>query len=92
MHIFCIHHILKKKWEYKEVVEQFFIDLKKAYYSVRRKVFILFGIPMKLVSQCNLQQGQVRQTFIWQASYYERFEERICFTAAAFQTCFTVCD
>jgi len=35
-------------------VHQLFIDLKKAYYSIRREVLynipIKFGIPMKLVS------------------------------------------
>jgi hypothetical protein len=44
---------LKKKWEYDEALHQLFIDFKKAYDSVRRKVLynILteFGIPMKLV-------------------------------------------
>jgi len=29
-HIFCIHQILQKKWEYNEVVPQLFIDFKKA--------------------------------------------------------------
>jgi hypothetical protein len=69
MHIFCIHQKKKKKWEYKEVVHQLLIDFKKAYYSVRREVFIQFGIPMKLVSQSNLQQSQGRQTFVWHVSY-----------------------
>ena len=35
-HIFCIHLILVKKWEYNEAVHQLFIDFKKAYDSVRR--------------------------------------------------------
>jgi hypothetical protein len=35
---FCIRHILEKKWEYNEAVHQVFIDLKKAYDSVRREV------------------------------------------------------
>jgi hypothetical protein len=52
-HIFCIHHILEKKWEYNEAVHQLFIGFKKAYDSVRREVlyniFIQFCIPMKLV-------------------------------------------
>jgi hypothetical protein len=52
-HIFCIHQILEKKWEYSEAVHQLFIDFKKAYDSVRREVLynilIEFGIPMKLV-------------------------------------------
>jgi len=52
-HIFCIHQILEKKWEYNEAVCQLFIDFKKAYGSVRREVIynilIEFGIAMKLV-------------------------------------------
>ena len=44
---------LEKKWDYKEAVNQIFIDFKKAYNSVRREVFynilVEFGIPKKLV-------------------------------------------
>jgi hypothetical protein len=42
----------RKKWEYNETVHHLFIDLKKAYDSVRREVLynilIEFGVPMKL--------------------------------------------
>ena len=52
-HIFCIHQILEKKWEYNEAVHQLSIDFKKAYDSVRREVLynilIEFGVPKKLV-------------------------------------------
>jgi len=51
-HIFCIHQIFEKNWEYNEGVHQLFIEFKKAYDSVRREVLynlIEFGIPMKLV-------------------------------------------
>ena len=52
-HIFCIHQILEKKWEYNEAVHQLFIDFKKAYDSVRREVLynvlIESGIPMNVV-------------------------------------------
>ena len=52
-HIFCIRHILEKKWEYNEAVHQLFIDFKKPYDSVRKEVLynflIEFGIPKKLV-------------------------------------------
>jgi len=52
-HIFCIHQILEKKWEYNEAVHLLFIDFKKALDSVRRDVLynilIEFGIPKKLV-------------------------------------------
>ena len=50
-HIFCIRQILEKKWEYNEAVPQLFIDLKKAYDSVRREalynILIEFGIPQE---------------------------------------------
>jgi len=52
-HVFCIHQMLEKTWEYNEAVYQLFIDFKKSYDSVRREdlcnIMIDFGIPMKLV-------------------------------------------
>jgi len=52
-HIFCIHQILEKNWDYNKAVHQLFVDIKKAYDSVKRQVLhnipIQFGIPMKLV-------------------------------------------
>jgi hypothetical protein len=58
-HIFSICQILQKKWEYNEAVHQLFIDLKKAYESVRwavlYNILIEFGIPMKpvwLIKMC----------------------------------------
>ena len=52
-HLFGIHQMLEKKWEYNEAVHQLFIDFKKAYNSVRREVFynihMEFGIPKKLI-------------------------------------------
>ena len=51
--MFCILHILEKKWEYNEKVHELFIDFKKAYDSVRREVLyeilIEFVIPRKLL-------------------------------------------
>jgi hypothetical protein len=51
--IFYIRHVLENKWEYNGTVHQLFVDFKKAYDSVRRKVLynilIEFGIPRKLV-------------------------------------------
>jgi hypothetical protein len=51
--IFYIRQKLEKKWEYNGTVHQLFIDFKKAYDSVRRKVLystlIEFGIHRKLV-------------------------------------------
>jgi hypothetical protein len=52
-HTFCILQIIEEKWEYNKAVNQLFIDLKKAYGSVRREVLysilIQFGIHKKLV-------------------------------------------
>jgi len=51
-----ILHLLNtwEEWEYNEAGHELFIDLKKAYDSVRREVLynilIEFGIPMKLIS------------------------------------------
>jgi hypothetical protein len=51
-HIFCIHQILEKKWEYNETVHQLFTDFNKAYDSVRREVVynisIVFVVCIKL--------------------------------------------
>jgi hypothetical protein len=33
--IFCIRHIVEKKWDYSESVHQLFLDFRKAYASVR---------------------------------------------------------
>jgi hypothetical protein len=52
-HIYYIRQNLEKKWKCNEVVQQSFIDFKKAYGSVRREVLynihIQFAIPIKLV-------------------------------------------
>ena len=46
--------MIEEKWEYNEAVHQLFIDLRKAYISVRMEglyiILIQFGIPMKLVT------------------------------------------
>jgi sorting nexin-29 len=51
--IFCIWQILVKKSEYNETVHKIFIDFKKTYDSVRRRILynilIEFGVPMNLV-------------------------------------------
>ena len=56
-HIFCIHQIPEKKWEYNEEVHHLFIDFKKAYDLVRReilyKILIEFGIPRKFIRLIN---------------------------------------
>jgi hypothetical protein len=58
-HIFYIRQISEKKWEYNGTVQQLFIDFKKPYDSVRRKVLynilIQCGIPRKpveLIKMC----------------------------------------
>jgi hypothetical protein len=38
MHIFCIHEILEKKWEYDGTIHHLFTDFKKACDLVRREV------------------------------------------------------
>jgi hypothetical protein len=44
---------VEKKWEYDETIHQIFVNIQKAYGSVRRDVLnnilIEFGVPMKLV-------------------------------------------
>jgi hypothetical protein len=55
--IFCICHILEKKWEYNETVHQLFIDFKKAYDSVRKEVlyniFIVWNTyEIRLIKMC----------------------------------------
>jgi hypothetical protein len=44
-HIFCIHQILTKKRKYSEAVHQPFIDIMKAYDSVRTEVLYKIHIP-----------------------------------------------
>jgi hypothetical protein len=50
---FYIRQIPEKEWEYNETVHQLFIDFKKTYDSVRRKIvyniLIEFWVPIKLV-------------------------------------------
>jgi hypothetical protein len=66
--IFHIRQILEKKWEYNGTVHQLFIDFKKAYDSVRRKVFysilIEFGVPRKLVSLIQICLNETYSTVV----------------------------
>ena len=52
-HIINILQILEKKWEYNKDICQLFIDLKKAYDSIKREslydILIKFDMPKKLV-------------------------------------------
>jgi hypothetical protein len=51
-HIFFIRQIFGKELEYNEAVHQLFIDFRKVYDSIRKKVLykliVEFGIPIKL--------------------------------------------
>jgi len=48
-HIFCLCHILEKKYEYREALYQLFIVFRKAYDLIRKEVLynilIEYGIP-----------------------------------------------
>jgi hypothetical protein len=72
-HIFYICQILQKKWEYNDAVHHLFIDIKKAYDSVRKKVLynilIEFGIPMKLVSLAKLSLKETHSR-IWVGKHF----------------------
>jgi hypothetical protein len=50
---FCVCQILEKKWDYNGIVQQVFMDFRKACDSVRSKelcnILIEFGIAIKLV-------------------------------------------
>jgi hypothetical protein len=56
-----------EKWEYNETVHQLFVDFKKAYDSVRRKVlyniFMEFGVPMKLVRLIRMCLNETHNRF-----------------------------
>jgi len=59
--MFCIHHILKKKWEYSLAVYQLFIDFMKL------KVRFESGVSSMIT--LNLQHTAGRQTFVWPILY-----------------------
>jgi hypothetical protein len=58
--------MLENKWEYNDTVHQLFIDFKKVYDSVRRKVLynILteFGITRKLVTLIQMRFNETYST------------------------------
>jgi len=68
-HIFCIHQILEKKWEYNKALHQLFIDFKEAYDSVRWEVLynilIEFGIPLKLVRLIKMRLTLFLLGMVW---------------------------
>jgi hypothetical protein len=61
--LFCICQILEKMWEYNGTVHQLFIDFKKAYNSVRRKVLYNIlsecGIIRKLVGLIKMCSNEI---------------------------------
>jgi hypothetical protein len=91
--IFSIRQILEKKWEYKEIEHKLFVDLKKAYDSVRRKVLynilIEFGVPMKLfrlIKMClNETYSKVHtRNHLSHISYTKWSKRRRCFISTGF--------
>jgi hypothetical protein len=68
-HIFCIRQKIEKKLEHNEAVHQLFINLKKAYDSVRREalynILIEFGIPKKLVRLIKMCLPERTAEFVW---------------------------
>jgi hypothetical protein len=62
--IICIHQILEKRWEYGVTLHQLFIDLEKAYDSVRREVLYTilneFGILTELVRIIKINLKETR--------------------------------
>jgi len=100
-HIFCMHQILEKKWEYNEAVHQLFIDLKKAYDLDRREVLynnlIEYGMPMKLVRQMkmclNETYGRVRVGKNLSDIFPIRngLKQGDAFITIAFHLCFRIC-
>jgi hypothetical protein len=75
--IFYIRQILEKKWEYNGTVHQLFIDLKKAYGSVRREalynILIAFGIPRKLVGLIKMCLNETYSRVSVGKNLYDRF-------------------
>jgi hypothetical protein len=69
--------ILKKKWEYNEMVHQLFVDFKKTYDSVRREVLyhilIEFGIPLELVRLIKMCLNETYSRVQVSKHLYERF-------------------
>jgi hypothetical protein len=67
--IFYIRQILEKKWEYNGTVHELFIDVKKAYDSVRREVLhsivIEFGISRKLVGLIQMCSKETTVQCVW---------------------------
>ena len=51
-HIFCIHQLLEKKWEYKETVHKLFIDLKKFIIQLGGRSCIIIMKMVRLIKMC----------------------------------------
>jgi hypothetical protein len=73
-------------WEYNGTVLQLFIELKKAYDSIKREVLynivIEFGIPRKLVGLIKMCLNET----------YSFLKQGHAFITIAFQLCFGICN
>jgi hypothetical protein len=96
-HMFCIHQILEKKWQYNEAAS---IDFKKAYDSVRREVvyniLIQFGVPIKLVMFIKMWLNETYSKVhigkhLPDVSYPKWSKTSRCFIATSFQLCLRIC-
>jgi hypothetical protein len=91
---------MEKKWKYNETVHQLFVDFKKTYDSVKRKVLynilIEFGVPIKSdrpIKMClneNYSKVHICKHFSY-ISYSKWSKTNRCFIAIAFQLCFRIC-
>jgi len=99
--VFCIYEIHEKKWQYYEEVNQLFMDLKKAYDSVREavlyKILIEFGIlmkPVRLISKrLNETYGTVRVgNHLSDMFPIRNALEKVCNLLPLFFNFFVVCD
>jgi hypothetical protein len=84
--LFCILHMLEKKWEYNERVHQLFVKFKNAYDSVRWEVvyniLVEFGVPKKRVRLTKMCLNE---------SYRKVVIDKYLSGSIAFKLCFTVC-
>jgi hypothetical protein len=83
-----------EKWEYNGTVHQLFIDFKKAYDSVRRKVLyyilIEFGISRKLVGLIQMCLNEIYSAVCIGKYQSDKFPVQNGFITTAFQLCFGI--
>jgi hypothetical protein len=90
-----------EKWENNEAVHHLFINFKKAYDSVWRKVVytipVRLGISVKLVRPIRIYLNEtysrvrVSEHFTDTFAIMNSLKKRRCFIAIVFQLCFKVC-